>query len=147
MAVILISACLVGVNCKYNGGNNKLKNLGLLQKQHTLVPACPEQLGGLLTPREKAEISRETQRILNETGKDVTSSFNKGAGEFLYLAELFSAEAVILKDKSPSCGVDFIYDGTFQNRLIKGQGITTRLLLNKKFRIFSETSFSEFLLK
>ena len=120
--MIIVSACLLGVNCKYSGGNN----LRELKFDEPVVPVCPEQLGGLSTPRLPAEIIDE--KVIRSDGKDVTLSFEKGAHETLRIAKLVRAKKAYLKECSPSCGVKCIYDGTFSGKKIEGSGITARLL-------------------
>ena len=111
---LLVSACLLGVKCRYDGQSRPdEKVLGLL-KNHVLVPVCPEQLGGLSTPRCPCEIQGD--RVMSRDGDDRTAEYEKGAQEALRLCRLFSCEAAILKAKSPSCGLGCVYDGTFPAR-------------------------------
>ena len=123
---ILVSACLAGVNCKYDGGNNENKKIIELIKNKDVILICPEQLGGLKTPRIPAEIQKT--KVINKDNIDVTKEYKKGAEEVLNLAKKFNIKKAILKSKSPSCGKGKIYDGTFSNNLIDGNGITTELL-------------------
>lgn len=123
---ILVSACLLGVNCKYNGGNNRIDSILELGKEHTLIPVCPEQLGGLPTPRVCAEI--KGNRVINQDGVDVTEQYHKGAKETLNIAELTDCKCAILQERSPSCGSSVVYDGTFTKTLVKGKGITAKIL-------------------
>ena len=123
---ILISACLIGLNCKYNGGNNENSKLVELMKEKDLVPICPEQLGGLKTPRVSAE--RKQEKVITKEGVDVTKEYQKGAEEVLNLAKKLNIKKAILKSRSPSCGIDEIYDGTFSHTLIKRDGVTAELL-------------------
>lgn len=132
----LCSACLLGIECRYNGQGKLHNKVIKLAKEEVLIPICPEQLGGLPTPREPAEI--KGKRVLTKTGRDVTNNFSKGANEVLKLANAFDIKEAILKQKSPSCGCGKIYDGTFSNRLIKGDGITTKLLKKNGIRIITE---------
>ena len=120
----MISACLLGVNCKYDGGNNRLpdETIGKLVSQYELIPVCPECYGGLTTPRTPSE--RLGDRVVSKTGVDVTAQFNKGAEAALYLARLFNVKTAILKANSPSCGSGTIYDGTFTGTLAGGDGVT-----------------------
>jgi uncharacterized protein YbbK (DUF523 family) len=132
----ICSACLLGINCRYNGEeklNNKAFNLS---KKENLIPVCPEQLGGLSTPREPAE--KRKDKVLTKSGKEVTDNFNQGAKEVLKIAKIFNIKEAILKQRSPSCGCGMIYDGTFSNKLIKGDGITTILLKKNGIRVISE---------
>ena len=132
----LISACLCGVNCKYNGLNNlNDKCLELLRKGEALL-VCPEQLGGLNTPRIPSEtlgnakdiIELNKGKVINKEGKDVTKEFLKGAKEALKIAKEANIKKAILKESSPSCGSNFVYDGSFTGNKIKGKGITAYLL-------------------
>ncbi|MGL4850088.1 MAG: DUF523 domain-containing protein [Clostridium sp.] len=134
--MILVSACLVGVDCKYNGKNNLNKNVINFLKGKEYMIVCPEQLGGLTTPRIPAEIRGE--KILDKNFKDVTTEFLKGAKETEKIATLVGAKMAILKEGSPSCGVKKVYDGTFTGKKIKGKGITARLLEEKGLKIVSE---------
>lgn len=136
MEKVLISACLVGENCKYDGKNNYTKEVEKLFTLCDLVLICPETFGGLKTPRIPSEI--KNNRVINQKGKDVTSNFNDGANLSLYIAKEQNVKYAILKEKSPSCGVNKIYDGSFSGKLIDGQGITTRLLQNNGIQVFNE---------
>ncbi len=132
----ICSACLMGINCRYNGEpkvNNKI--LEILKKE-ALIPVCPEQLGGLPTPRESAE--RKGDKIFTKHGEEVTTNFKKGAEEVLKIAKIFGVKEAILKQRSPSCGNGMIYDGTFSNKLIKGDGITTDILKKNGIGVISE---------
>jgi len=134
--VILVSACFLGINCKYNGQSNKNKKVLKLAKEKILIPVCPEILGGLPTPREIAE--QRGKKVITKSGKDVTKYFEKGAKEVLKIAKILKIKKAILKQRSPSCGSGKIYDGTFSQRVIKGDGITTQLLKKHKIKIISE---------
>ena len=127
---------MLGINCRYDGKNNKNDKLFELFKQGKLIPVCPEQLGGLSTPRVPSEI--QGKKVFDKNGKDVTQNFIKGAKETLYIAKALGCKEAILKENSPSCGVNFVYDGTFTNKKIKGEGITTRLLKANGIRVTSE---------
>lgn len=143
--MIMISACLVGINCKYDGTNNFSSRVEDIIAAGMLVPFCPEQLGGFPTPRVPAEIVDGTgcdvlagrAKVVDKNGKDVTSIFLKGAQESLNLARVINPEKIILKEKSPSCGSEFIYDGTFSGRKIPGGGVTAELLKKQNFKIVS----------
>ena len=142
----LISACLCGVNCKYNGKNN-LNNrcLELLREEKDIL-VCPEQLGGLSTPREPAELIGNTRevlegidgKIISISGKDVTEEFLKGAKETLKIAKAIGAKKAILKEGSPSCGCNFIYDGSFSGNKIRGKGLTAYMLEREGIKVISE---------
>ena len=107
---ILVSACLLGVNCRYSGKGELCQELQKLMKEHHLIPVCPEQLGGLATPRTPAE--RVKDRVVTQMGEDVTAQYEKGARETAGLAELFGCRCAVLKERSPSCGNGRIYEGT-----------------------------------
>ena len=148
--MIIVSACLCGVNCKYDGGNNLDKRVLKLLKDGKAIPVCPEQLGGLETPREPCEITNgngldvlegRATIIGSKSNDDVTSKFLKGAYETLKIAEAIGATSAILKARSPSCGVSHIYDGTFSGTKRSGNGITAELLLSKGIKFFSEENF------
>ena len=136
---ILISACLVGLNCKYNGKNNKNIKLIELMKDHDLVPVCPEQLGGLPTPRPGAQ--RRENKVITQEGKDVTKEYQRGAEEVLRLAKELGIKKAILKSRSPSCGVDTIYDGTFANTLVERDGVTAELLRKNGIQVVSSDEY------
>ena len=138
--MILISACLAGVNCKYDGSNNYNEKVMELVKNGEAILVCPEQLGGLPTPRVPSEI-----RIVNgikcvfmKDGTDVTEEYKRGALEVLKLAKSLNINKAILKSKSPSCGCGIIYDGTFTKTKIHGNGITTQLLLDNGIDVVTE---------
>ncbi|CCJ34476.1 DUF523 domain-containing protein [Caloramator australicus] len=143
--MILVSACLCGVNCKYDGGNNFNEFLYRKLKEGKLIPICPEQLGGMTTPRLPSEIIGSAKDVLegkgqvvNIKGEDVTKFFIKGAYETLNIAKAFNCKAAILKSKSPSCGKGYVYDGTFSNKLKEGNGITVELLLKNGVEVVDE---------
>lgn len=135
--MILVSACLCGVNCKYNGGNNLNEEMLELLKKGEVLFVCPEQLGGLETPRNPSEIkiiNNEIKVFMND-GRVVTANYQKGAAEVLRLAQELNIKKAILKKKSPSCGCGEIYDGTFTNTLTKGNGITASLLIDNGIEV------------
>ena len=142
---ILVSACLLGIACKYSGGDNVCPALlnAVQHSGHTFIPICPEVYGGLPTPRPPAERTRDC--VLTETGTDVTAQYQRGAEAALQLARLTGCEAAILKANSPSCGCGTIYDGTFRHRKISGNGVTTELLQAHGICVYSEDNFSELL--
>ena len=123
---ILVSACLLGLNCKYDGGNNYSEEIDEFLKDYDVIPICPEIMGGLPTPRVPSEVLGD--KVVNKEGIDVTPQFNKGAKEVLFLAKKYNIKKALLKAKSPSCGNGQIYDGTFSHTLIDGDGVTTKLL-------------------
>lgn len=140
---ILISACLLGVCCRYDGASKPHPLAMELAKQHELVPVCPEQLGGLATPRPPAE--RQGQQIIAKTGVDVTEQYRRGAEEALKLCRLLGCEAAVLKERSPSCGSGEIYDGTFTGTLMAGDGVTAELLKANGVPVYGESRIRELL--
>lgn len=140
---ILVSACLIGVNCRYDGNSQFLKQFDELKKVHNLIPVCPEVFGGMATPREPSEIIGDS--VMNRVGEDVTENFQRGAEEALKLAKFYDCKHAILKEKSPSCGYGKVYDGTFSGNLAEGNGITAELLANNGITIFGESNINEFL--
>ncbi len=141
---ILISACLFGQNVKYDGNHNSILENLFIKKLHSLdmlVPFCPEVEGGLPTPRVPVEIINE--KAINQIGEDKTSFFLKGAEKTLELCQKNDIKYAILKFRSPSCGSNQIYDGTFTHTLIEGDGICTQLLKKNGIMVFSEKNFDE----
>jgi len=134
--IILCSACLLGVKCRYDGKLKPNKKVLNLTRKAILIPVCPEQLGGLPTPREAAE--RKGKKVITKSGKDVTKNFKMGAKQVLKLAKLFGIKKAILKQRSPSRGSGQIYDGTFSGTIIKGDGVTAALLKRNGIEIISE---------
>jgi uncharacterized protein YbbK (DUF523 family) len=143
----LISACLLGVRCNWSG-DDKYKDVRAIElsRVETLIPVCPEQLGGLPTPRTPQEIQGGIGedvldgkcRVLNTNGQNVTSQFIRGAEETLRIANQLRVKEFICKSGSPSCGCGQIYDGTFSGKLILGDGVTTALLKRNGIRIIAE---------
>lgn len=133
---ILISACLLGVKCRYDGGSKSCPAAMKLAKEHVLVPVCPEQLGGLATPRLPAEI--RDGKVIRRDGVSVDAEYRRGAAEAARLARLFSCELAVLKARSPSCGCGEIYDGSFSGTLIPGDGVTAALLKSQGLRVMTE---------
>ena len=144
MEKILVSACLLGLGCRYSGEKKADDRiLGLLdRKDLVLIPVCPEQMGGLPTPREPAE--RRDGGVWDRGGQDVTEQFVKGAGEALKLARLYGCSQAILKERSPSCGSGKIYDGSFQGKVIDGDGITAELLKKNGIMVIGESGADRF---
>lgn len=140
---IFVSACLLGMNCRYCGGGCLDDKILSLASKHSLVPVCPEQLGGLPTPREPDEI--RGGRVVSKSGADNTEYFRRGASEVLRLAKMFGCDVAVLKERSPSCGSSMIYDGTFTGHRIPGAGVTASLLMENGVRVFSEENIDELL--
>ena len=143
MKTILISACLLGVACRYDGRTKPLDKeiIERLKKQFHLIPVCPEIMGGLPTPRLPSEISPEG-KVMRKDGQDITENYRQGAKEALRLAEIFGCETAILKERSPSCGAGQIYDGSFTNTLTSGNGIAADLLIRSGIRVVGESALA-----
>ena len=141
---ILISACLLGTCCRYDGGGNKQEWAEELGRRYELVPVCPEQLGGLATPRPPAE--RLGDRVVTNAGGDVTDAYEKGAAEALALARLLDCQAAVLKERSPSCGRGAIYDGTFSHTQVPGNGVTAQRRLEAGIPVYGESQVRQALL-
>ena len=134
---VLISACLLGVGCRYDGQRKCYDGIEPLMDKYNLIPVCPEIMGGLQTPRAPAE--RVGDKVLCNNGSDVTAQYNRGAQEALRLARLFSCGLAILKSNSPSCSCYKVYDGTFTRTLVEGMGVTAQLLSENSIRVIDET--------
>lgn len=140
---LLVSACLLGENCKYNGGHNYTPTAEALRERFEVIPVCPEQLGGLSTPRVPSE--RAGDRVLTRDGRDVTEAFRLGAEKTLSIAQAEGAARAVLQVRSPSCGCGTIYDGTFSGTLVPGKGVTAQLLEQNGVKIYSSTQINELL--
>lgn len=138
---IIVSACLLGENCKYNGGNNKNEEVIALGERFELVPVCPECFGGLPIPRVPSEIRQGM--VFSKNGEDLTEQFKTGAEHTLYIAKECNAPAALLKERSPSCGFGKIYDGSFSGKLCDGNGITAQLLFENEIAVFGESSINK----
>lgn len=146
--MIIVSACLAGINCKYNGGNCLNKEVQELVMQGKAIPVCPEQLGGCPTPRAVVEVSGGVGadvlegkcKVIRKDGEDATAEFIKGAEEALKIALMVGAKKAILKAKSPSCGCGRVYDGTFTGRLIDGNGVAAELFIRNGISVVTEES-------
>lgn len=136
MESILVSACLLGVNCKYSGGNNRCPAVVALKESYHLVPICPEAMGGLSTPRPPAE--RQGGKVINKEGSDVTAQYLRGAEEAASLGTLFGCKTAILKSRSPACGSGVIYDGSFTGTKISGDGVAAAHLKALGYTVFTE---------
>ena len=140
---LLISACLLGIPCRYDGKEKPFESLQALQARYTLIPVCPEQLGGLATPRTPAE--RQNGRVITAHGTDVTAQYTAGAAAVLRLARTCGCRKALLKERSPSCGSKEIYDGTFRRILTPGMGVTAQLLTENGLTVFGESQWEELL--
>ena len=147
--MIIVSACLLGENCKYSGGNNKSENVIKYLEDKEYILVCPEQLGGLSTPRNPSEIITYGNKVGNDVlsgctkvlsnkGIDVTKNFIQGAEETLKIAKEHNAKTAILKAGSPSCGYKKIYDGTFLGNKIQGMGVTAAILNKENIALLDE---------
>ncbi|HEX3048881.1 MAG TPA: DUF523 domain-containing protein [Bacillota bacterium] len=152
---ILISACLMGIECRYDGTGKAVPELQKILEGYQVVTVCPETLGGLVAPRPPAEIQggagpevlAGTAGVFNREGRECTAEFIRGAEAVLQLVRQYQPLLVILKAKSPSCGVGAIYDGSFSGRLQPGDGVTAALLKRNGVKVYSETEFLERLLQ
>lgn len=140
---VLVSACLMGFRCRYDGGTQRLACLDALRERHVLIPVCPEVMGGLPTPREPSEI--RDGRVMSRDGRDVTLVFLRGAQEAARLAQACGCECALLKERSPSCGLGKVYDGTFSGTLTDGDGLCARLLADCGLRVIGESRAEELL--
>lgn len=148
--IYIISACLCGVNCKYSGKNNLNERCMKLFKEGKAILVCPEQLGGLSTPRNPAELDSSAKevveydgKVVDNTGKDVTKQFLDGAYETLRIAKEAGINKAILKEGSPSCGCNFVYDGTFSGNKIEGKGVTAYILEQEGINVVSDEDLEE----
>jgi len=147
--VKIVSACLCGINCKYNGGNNLNPYFLQLLSEGEIIPVCPEQLGGLPTPRTACELAGGTGKDIieghalafNRDGIDVTDDLIRGAQETLSIAINAGVDGAILQSRSPSCGKGIIYDGTFTGKMIKGDGVTSAMLKQHGFPVWNEQEY------
>ncbi len=141
MESILVSACLLGTPCRYDGKSKPSAAVCALEERYRLIPICPEVMGGLPTPRTPSEIIGE--RVVMRNGKDVTENYHRGAKEALQLALEHGCTVAVLKAKSPSCGLHLVYDGTFTGTLTPGNGICAELLQKNGIRVLTETDVEE----
>lgn len=140
---LLISACLLGRNCKYSGGSNYHPLTAALRQRYELVPVCPECMGGLPIPHDPAE--RVGDKVLSRTGADVTAQFQRGAKLALRRAQQTGTALALLKERSPSCGYGAIYDGTFSGTVVPGSGVAAELLAKNGVTIYGESRIEELL--
>lgn len=143
MKPILVSACLLGVSCRYDGKSKPVKEVIALKDKYNLIPVCTEIMGGLPTPRIPCEI--KNGRVINRDGEDKTAEYVRGAEEVLRLARIFGCDTAVLKARSPSCGSGEIYDGSFSGSLTAGDGICAEILKANGIKILNETHISEIL--
>ena len=149
--MIIVSACLAGCRCRYDGGQKTDPRIERLVARGLAIPVCPEQLGGLATPRSPCEIPNGAgadallgqARVFSRDGEDVTENFLKGAHETLRICKMTGAKAAVLKAQSPSCGCGLIYDGTFSGKKREGDGVTAALLRKNGIQVLSEEEYNE----
>lgn len=140
--MIIVSACLCGDNCRYNGKNNYNREVMKFLSNKEFIKVCPEVIGGLETPREPCEIQNE--KVISAKNEERTEEFQFGAKQVLDIAIKNKCTLAILKDKSPSCGVNFIYDGSFSGTLIEGMGFTASILKENGFKVISEKDVEKY---
>ncbi|SKA95726.1 Uncharacterized conserved protein YbbK, DUF523 family [Caloramator quimbayensis] len=153
--MILVSSCLLGLDTKYNGENNAKELLIEYSRYGKFIPICPEQLGGLSTPRAPSEIAggsgedvlKGLCRVLSESGTDETNQYIKGAKEVIKIVKIFPVKAAILKQRSPSCGSMQIYDGSFSGKVRDGAGVTAVLLKEYGIPVYSEEEINRDILE
>ena len=138
---ILVSACLLGESCRYDGKSKPCERVIALSDTYNLIPICPEVMGGLPTPRTPSEICGEL--VLMKDGRDVTENYNRGAQEALKIARENACTLAILKEKSPSCGSGLIHNGLFDGSLVEGDGITAKLFKQAGIRVLGESEITE----
>ncbi len=144
MTKLIISACLLGEPCRYDGKSKPLDAVALLRQTYELLPVCPECMGGLSTPRPPAEIQNDG-RVVNREGRDVTENYRRGAEIALEIAQREGCTLALLKEKSPSCGCGRVYDGSFEGILRNGDGICAALLKQNGIRVLGEGRCDELL--
>jgi uncharacterized protein YbbK (DUF523 family) len=140
MENILVSACLLGIGCRYDGKHKADPEVLKLKERYNLIPVCPEIFGGLPTPRIPSE--RIGDKVMMKDGRDVTENYQKGAQEALELCRIYNIKTAILKERSPSCGKGFVYDGTFTGVLTERDGVTAELLLSAGIRVIGESEIN-----
>lgn len=137
MKNVIVSACLLGDKCRYDGKSKECETVLKIKERFNLIPVCPEILGEMKTPRAPSEICNG--RVISKTGEDNTKYFKAGAEIVLEIAKKNNCRTAILKEKSPSCGFGKVYDGSFSGTLTDGNGVTAQLLLENGIQIFGET--------
>lgn len=138
---LLVSACLLGCSCRYDGAAKPVPEVLALMEKHRLIPVCPEQLGGLPTPRPPAE--RRGEGVFTQAGADVTAAYRRGAEECLRLARLYRCDGAVLKERSPACGCGAVYDGSFSRTLIPGDGVAAQRLREAGFSVWGESQVGQ----
>ena len=144
--MLIVSACLAGINCRYSGNSCADPAIIELVRQGKAIAVCPEMLGGLGTPRpscEIVEVPDKGRRVVSKDGRDFTAEFTKGAKRTLAVAKAIDCHKAILKSRSPSCGCGLIHDGTFTGKLVSGNGLAAELLIAHGIRVFTENDFHQ----
>ncbi|MGC7873261.1 DUF523 domain-containing protein [Desulfosporosinus sp. SYSU MS00001] len=142
--MLLVSACLAGINCRYDGKNTKIEEIVKLVKDGKAIPICPEVIAGLCIPRDSCEIlvtDDGEKKVISRSNEDFTEVYKRGAQQTLTIAKTIGINTAILKARSPSCGSGLIYDGTFSGTLLNGYGFTAELLLENGIRVYTEEDF------
>ena len=140
---VIVSACLAGDNCKYNGGNNLNQKMMDFLQTHEMIKVCPEVLGGLPTPRPSAEIV--DGKVMNTEGKNITKGFSLGAQKAFEIVQKENPDLIILQSRSSSCGIKQIYDGTFSGNKIPGQGLFAKLCIKAGYKVLDIEDIDEYL--
>lgn len=140
---VLISECLLGLCCRYDGKSKPAEKAAALSEKYYLIPVCPEQLGGLSTPREPSEL--RCGGVFSKSGCDVTAQYRRGAEETLRLARFFGCKKAVFKERSPSCGFGKVYDGSFSGTLVEGNGVAAALLAENSIAVFGESDIPRLL--
>ncbi len=143
MENLLISACLLGIPCRYDGKSVRAVDVGALREKYNLIPVCPEIYGGLSTPRTPSE--RQGEKTVMKDGKDVTENYLRGAKIAYDMCIEFDCKKALLKERSPSCGKGRIYDGTFSGTLTEGNGVTVEYLSERGIEVFGESEIEKLL--
>lgn len=138
---IIVSACLLGAACRYDGKSAPKENIINLMGKYTLIPICPEIYGGLPTPRLPSE--KMGHHVIMKDGTNVTEQYKKGAQQALYIAKMYNCKYAVLKERSPSCGKGKIYDGTFTEKLVHGDGVTAELFNENGIKVFGESDVDQ----
>ena len=139
---VIVSACLAGDNCKYNGGNNLNQKMMDFLKFHEMIKVCPEVLGWLPTPRPSAEIVDD--KVMNTEGKNITKEFTLGTQKAFEIVQKENPDLIILQSRSPSCGIKQIYDGTFSGKKITGHGLFAALCINAGYKVLDSEDIDEY---
>ena len=140
---VIVSACLAGDNCKYNGGNNLNQKMMAFLQTHEIIKVCPEVLGGLPTPRPSAEIVNG--QVMNTEGKNITKEFSLGAQKAFEIVQQKNPDLIILQSRSPSCGIKQIYDGTFSGKKIHGHGLFAEFCIKAGYKVLDTEDIDDYL--